>query len=388
MLLEFPLRARYAVERAGGRSLRQIHSDINRIFRIRQRHFRRQSSHNDLVNIQNAMVPNMQYRTLGKTGIQVSALSFGAGPISTLMVNHQFDRQREVISHAVDAGINWIDTAATYGDGESERNLGRVLEELEDASVVHVATKVRVMPHELSDIRGTVRRSFEGSLERLRLPRVTLLQLHNSITARRGDEPTSITPRDVLDRGGVLDSLRELKEEGLVSHVGLTGIGDPAALRQVVLSGAFDTMQVPYHLLNPSAGRKMSDGFSEANYGNIIAACAELGMGVLAIRVLAGGALAQNAPSPHTFKTPFFPLDLYERDRRRAGRLQQILGADRPLPREAIRYVLRHRDVNSALIGFGHCWQIDEALEALEPHVQSGDGEDVLAAVSECDLQA
>ncbi|HUQ69256.1 MAG TPA: aldo/keto reductase, partial [Planctomycetaceae bacterium] len=219
----------------------------------------------------------------------------------------------------------------------------------------------------LSDIRGAVHRSFEGSLARLRLPRVTLLQLHNSITARRGDEPTSITPHDVLKPGGIADAFDELRAEGLVSHLGLTGIGQPDALRASVVSGRFETMQVPYHLLNPSAGRAMPAGFAETNYGHIIADCACQQMGVLAIRVLAGGALADNPPSPHTLKTPFFPLALYERDRKQAATLRERLGPQQTLPREAIRFVLAHSHISSALIGFGECWQITEALEALTP---------------------
>jgi aryl-alcohol dehydrogenase-like predicted oxidoreductase len=89
-------------------------------------------------------------------------------------------------------------------------------------------------------------------------------------------------------------------------------------------------------------------------------------MGVLAIRVLAGGALAGNPPSPHTFKTPFFPLSLYERDKQRAARLQQRLGPMRCLPQEAIHFALAHPQIHSAIIGFGDVWQIEEALGALE----------------------
>src|SRR5439155_24055246 len=106
----------------------------------------------------------------------------------------------------------------------------------------------------------------------------------------------------------------------LALPLGLTGIGQPDAMREVVRSGVFETMQVPYHLLNSSAGRVIPGSFAETNYGNIIAECAQQKMGVLAIRVLAGGALAGNAPSPHTLKTPFFPLELYERDRERTER--------------------------------------------------------------------
>lgn len=329
----------------------------------------------------------MLYRSLGKTGIEISAISFGAGPVSSLMVGDDGDRQQTVIRRALEQGINWFDTAATYGAGQSECSLGRALEELDAAGRAHVATKVRLMPDDLADIRGAVRRSIDESLVRLRRSSVTLLQLHNSITARRGDEPTSVTPADVLGPGGIADALEALRAEGLVMHLGLTGIGQPAALEEVIRSRRFATMQTPYHLLNPSSGRTMDGDFSETNYGNVIAACAREGMGVLAIRVLAGGALAHRPASAHTLKTPFFPLSLYERDRRRAARLQEMLGADRPLHQEAIRFVLNHPSIDSAIIGFGEADQVDEAVASLESREPSLDWQDVLAAELACDSQ-
>jgi aryl-alcohol dehydrogenase-like predicted oxidoreductase len=320
-------------------------------------------------------------RVLGKTGIAVSRLAFGAGPISTLMTGDNRDRQHEVVAYAIEQGINWFDTAATYGSGSSETNLARSLEELGAGSKIYVATKVRLMPEDLSDIRSAVRRSVEGSLQRLRLPRVTLLQLHNSITARRGDQPTSITPNDVIGTHGVAETFEELRREGLVQHLGLTGIGQPAAMAEVVRSGFFSAMQVPYHLLNPSAGHAMEGDFAETDYGNIIAECAAAKMGVLAIRVLAGGALAGNPPSPHTLKTPFFPLSLYERDRQRAVRLQSSLKPEQKLSREAIRFALAHPQIHSAIIGFASTDQIDEAIAALAASEQLLKYEDVLAAI-------
>src|SRR5918995_562048 len=86
----------------------------------------------------------MQYRRLGRTGLRVSALSFGAGPVSTLMVGDNAELQRQVIAHAIERGINWFDAAATYGNGLSEENLGRALQQLAAAGRVHVATKVRL----------------------------------------------------------------------------------------------------------------------------------------------------------------------------------------------------------------------------------------------------
>lgn len=307
----------------------------------------------------------MLYRTLGLTGIDVSVISYGAGPVSTLMVGDDRSRQIEVIAHALRRGVNWFDTAATYGNGASEKSLGLALAELGASQRVHLATKVRFSADDLGDIRSAVRRSVEGSLSRLGVSRVSLLQLHNSVTRCRGDEPTSITPDDVLRPGGVVDAFEELRQEGLLAHLGLTGIGHPEFLAEVVRSRRFQTMQVPYHLLNASAGCAVATDFPDTNYGNIIEVCHQAGLGVFAIRVLAGGALADNEPSPHTLKTPFFPLDLYERDRRRAAEIRERLGPYRKLPQEAIRFAVQHPHIHAALIGLASTSQIDEAVDAL-----------------------
>ena len=311
----------------------------------------------------------MEYGVLGSTGIRVSRIAFGAGPVSGWMAELARDDQVRVIQRALDGGINWFDTAAGYGEGLSEEHLGAAFARLGLSTDVHIATKVRYLPEHLRDIRERTRASFEGSLRRLGVRQVTLLQLHNSITERRGDEPTSITPEDVLEPGGVLEAFNELRSQSRVRFFGLTGIGQPGAMGRVVASGAFATMQVPYNLLNPSAGHQMPSTFPEANYGNIIEACGRQGMGVFAIRVFAGGALAGNPPSPHTLKTPFFPLALYERDRVRAARLQEVLGPRRPLKTEAIRFALAHRHVSAAIVGFREPWQVDEAVAALRAGV-------------------
>lgn len=305
----------------------------------------------------------MQYRVLGTTGIRISAVSFGAGPVPALMTRAESaDRQRATIRRALEKGINWFDTAPTYGDGQSESSLGTALSVL-DSSDVNVATKVRLPIEQLSNIRRFVVASVDASLARLKRPRVTLLQLHNSITARRGDQPTSITADDVLGPGGVAEAFKVLREKGKIAHLGLTGLGDVPLLIEVLRSRCFDTVQVPYHLLNASAGSVLVPSGSEANYGNLIAECERLGIGVLAIRVYAGGALAGQPPSAHTRTTKFFPLAVYERDQERARALAEELPSETELKELALRFVLSHRGVSSALVGFSAPEQIDEAIE-------------------------
>ena len=298
-------------------------------------------------------------RTLGRTGLRVSAVAFGAGPVSGLMTGTDHAAQLATVGRAVEAGVNWYDTAPGYGNGRSEASLGRVLAELGAADRVHVGTKVRVPPEALDDPAEYVRRSVEASLRALGVRQVTLLQLHNGLTRNRGDEAATVSPRDVLGEGGVLAAFRRVQEQGLVRFLGLTGTGHPDAIAEVVNSGGFDTIQVPFNVLNPSAATGAApDG--EADYGGVIGACAQQGMGVFAIRVFAGGALLDQPPSEHTLKTPYFPLALYQRDLARAARLRPRVAGRLPMGELAVRFVLSHAAVTSAIVGLGSPAHVEE----------------------------
>ena len=305
----------------------------------------------------------MQYRTLGRTEIKVSAISFGAGPVSGLMTGVDVNAQCATVAAAINAGINWFDTAPGYGAGSSESNLGRALSELKPTQPTHIATKVRIPLDSTEPISDLIRRSVEESLQRLRVSSVTLLQLHNGITTNRGDEAASITPTDILSRGGVADTLDRLRDEGLIRHMGLTGTGQPAAMKDVIRSGRFDTVQTPYNALNRSAG-STSVAVGDTDYGNILADCAEQQMGVFAIRVFAAGALLGQAPSAHTLKTPYFPLDLYQRDVARAELLRAELRDGESMSAFALRFALSHSAVSSAIIGFGSPSHVAECRSA------------------------
>ena len=85
----------------------------------------------------------MQLRIFGRTGMQVSVLGFGCGAVGGLMVRGDPADQERTIARALAAGVNYFDTAVMYGDGQSETNLGRVLQKLKPANAI-VGTKVRV----------------------------------------------------------------------------------------------------------------------------------------------------------------------------------------------------------------------------------------------------
>ncbi len=307
----------------------------------------------------------MQYVNLGTTGESVSRIAFGAGPVADVMVANDTAKQHQLVRRVIDAGINWIDTAAGYGDGRAEEAVGSALLALDAHEQVHVATKVRIATDQMHDIPRAIHASAAASLRRLKRKQITLLQLHNSITAHCGDEPYSLSPREILGPNGVLDTLEQLRLEGIVRMIGITAIGQARPLKEVVNCGRFQTIQVPYNLVNPSAGREMSAGCGEADYGNVIQHATERGMGVFAIRVYAGGVLAGKPPSRHTLTTKFFPLDLFERDRRRVAALREFVGDSIDLKQLALQFSLAHAGVASAIVGFSEPKHVDEAVDFL-----------------------
>ena len=231
----------------------------------------------------------MEYRKFGRTGLEVSAVVFGGGRVGGILIDPDDDTKREAIRKAMDAGINWIDTAAQYGNGKSEEALGWLLKEIDEKP--YLSTKVRVDTANLKDIAGQVEKSMHDSLTRLQRDSVDLLQLHNDIEPRASAKG-ALGQDDILRRGGVADAMDALREQGLTRFIGLTAFGDAPAIRNTIASGRFDSAQVYYNMLNPSAAWPVPAGWSGHDFSGILAACAEQGMATLGIRAFAAGVLA------------------------------------------------------------------------------------------------
>src|SRR5215813_7461654 len=97
----------------------------------------------------------MEMRVFGRTGMRFSVLGFGCGAVGGLMVRGDPADQERAVARAIDVGVNYFDTAVQYGDGESEKNLGRILQYLKPANAV-VGTKVRLPSTKFSSIADTV----------------------------------------------------------------------------------------------------------------------------------------------------------------------------------------------------------------------------------------
>lgn len=307
----------------------------------------------------------MQTRTLGRTGIEVSLLGFGCGAVGGLMVNGSAADQERAVVRALDLGINYFDTAAMYGNGESERNLGRVLKRLNPK--LTLGTKVRVPAAERSRIGAAVTASLEASLQRLQRDHVDLFQLHNHIM--ESGSGADLTPQIVL--GEVVPAFERLRQQGKIRFFGITAVGDTAALHQVADAHAFDTAQVSYNLLNPSAGAIVAPGYPAHNFENLLGRTRAASMGVIAIRVLAAGALS-GSEERHPLGSPRVePIGSghdYRIDVERARRLEPLVreGFADSLVEAAIRFVIANQAVSTALVGYSTLEQLEVAAAAVE----------------------
>ena len=310
----------------------------------------------------------MKYRPLGETGLRVSEVGFGCGNIGGLMVRESHEAQVSAVRHAVSLGINYFDTAANYGDGLSETNLGYVLDEVKPD--VHVGTKFSLTANELGDIPGGIRHSLERSLQRLKRDSLDLLQLHNRVTQERGARGSSITIAEVLGPGGVADTLDALKAEGLIRAAGFTGMGETPAIHEVVASGRFNTVQTYFNMLNPSAGRVMPVEYPNQDYQGFMTKAAEKGMGVICIRVMAGGALAgpesREGVASELVAGAMADGHEYQDDLRRVEALKSLPLGDLTPAQGAVLFALDHAAASVAMVGFTTEAQIDAAVAAVD----------------------
>ena len=306
----------------------------------------------------------MQSRSLGKTGLTVSTLGFGCGNVGGLIIRGTPAERERAVARAMELGVNYFDTAPSYGDGESERNLGQVLKALK--ARVQVGTKFRLDPHDLHEIPGAVARSLDQSLKRLALERVDLFQLHNRIESARGAGAVSLG--DVLNE--VVPAVQKLRQQGKVGFCGITALGETRALHQAIDSGPIDTAQVCYNLLNPSAGFSVPAGFPAQDFGGLLDRTRERRMGVIVIRVLAAGALSgveARHPVAVPSVDPIATAPDYHTDVTRAQRLGALVreGYVENLIEASIRLAVSSDAVSTVLVGYSSLEHLEAAAAAV-----------------------
>ena len=321
----------------------------------------------------------MEIQVFGGTGMQLSVLGFGCGAVGGLVVRGDPLDQERTVARAIDAGVNYFDTAVQYGNGESEKNLGRVLQTLKPANVV-VGTKVRLPSGDFGRTADAVAKSLEGSLARLRLDRVDIFHLHNAITETGGGEALSV--RQVLDE--VVPAFEQLRQQGKTRFLGLTAIGITAALHEVIDVRAFDSAQVVYNMLNPSAAAELPANYPAQDYGRLLDHTRAAG--VVGIRVLAGGALSGSTERHPIASQPPEPIGTamsYDADVARARRLMPLVkeGFAASLTEAATRLALSHPAMGTILVGMATRQQFEDALAAVQKGPLPGTALDRLAAL-------
>ena len=310
----------------------------------------------------------MDQRPFGRTGINVSALGFGGGNVGGLMIRGTHEDQVAAVKRALDAGITYFDTAASYGNGVSETNLGAVLTELNAWGQIALGTKVGLRREHLDDPAVAVKQSITESLQRLGRDHVDLLQLHNSIRAETDGEGRGLGGDNLA---AAADAIQAVVKEGLAAHAGFTGLGETEPLKAAVASGRFETMQGYFNAINPSAGFAGASGGAQ-DMGGVIDVATDAGLGVIAIRVMAGGAMTASqdraplaSPSLGGALVPGNTMEFDVSSAASRNALARELGLESALEL-SLRLAISHPGVSTALVGYSDVAQLENAIRWTE----------------------
>jgi len=266
-----------------------------------------------------ANAETMRYRSLGKTGLKVSALSFGC-----MRLSDEPDLNKTLIGRAIDLGVNYFETTRYYLGGTCQHRVAPGIKDRTSGIIVSGKEKIN------SDQTAYLfRKEIERQLEILGLTHFKFMQV--------GWFRWAMMPH-LLKRGGVLDALRRARDEGLVQHIGFTGHDSPENFVRCIETGLFDSITVPYNLI-------------DRRYEPVIRRAGELGVGVVAMCPVAGGALSSEADA-----------------------IKKALGMDMPTPEMALRFVLSNPDVSTACSGMNTLAQLEENVKTVGAFDPEKDG--------------
>jgi len=295
----------------------------------------------------------MRYRTLGRTGLQVSEVGYGAWGIGGKQwLGGSDDESVTAVRRAIELGLNFIDTALAYGDGHSEELVGQLVREA--GKKIYVATKVppknqlwpappgigieKVFPYDY------ILRSTEKSLRNLRLDAIDLQQLH-------------VWNPEWLDRDEWRRAFEDLKKSGKVRFVGVS-INDhaPDTALGIIDTGLIDAVQVIYNI------------FDQSPEQNLFPLCRTRHIGVLARVPLDEGSLTGTITADTRFAPGEF-RDFYFR----GGRKRQVVervnalkrdlqGVPGTLPEIALQFCLSHPAVSSVIPGMRKVRNVESSV--------------------------
>ena len=284
----------------------------------------------------------MKYRTLGKTGFSVSDVGYGAWGIGgALWQGGTDDESVRALHRAIDLGINFIDTALAYGDGHSEKLVGRVAREAKKR--IYIATKVPPLNQEWPAKPGVgidkvfpyeyILRSTETSLQHLKVDTIDLQQLH-------------VWNPEWFHREDWRRAFEELKTSGKVRAVGVS-INDhqPDSALELVQSGLIDCVQVIYNVFDQSPEK------------NLFPLTQKMNVGVLARVPFDEGSLTGSVTEASVFQPKDFRSEYFREGRKKQvvehiSAIERDLGITRDsLAEIALRFIISHPAVSSTIPG-------------------------------------
>ncbi|MBA3951994.1 MAG: aldo/keto reductase [Rubrobacter sp.] len=301
----------------------------------------------------------MNYRKLGRTGLEVSEVGYGAWGIGkSQWMGAEDDESLRALNRAIDLGLTFIDTALGYGDGHSERLVGQTVRERDET--VHVSTKIPPKNLTFPAPSGLhpdetfpadhVRECTETSLKNLGLETIDVQQFH-------------VWQDEWLGEGGWQEAVEDLKREGKIRHFGVS-INDhqPANAVKLIETGLVDTVQVIYNV------------FDQSPEDELLPACQEHGVGVIVRVPFDEGALT-GAITPQTefdegdFRNHYFRDDRKREVQERVRAIVSELGVgEDEIAEVALRYILSHPAVSAVIPGM-------RSVRNVERNMRVGDGE-------------
>ena len=301
----------------------------------------------------------MNYRKLGRTGLEVSEIGYGAwGIAGDAWLGAKDEESLKALNRAVDLGLNFIDTALAYGEGHSERLVGKIL--AERSETIHVATKVPPKNLQWPAPAGLhpdevfpgdyVRECTEQSLKNLGVEALDVQQFH-------------VWQDEWMGEGDWQEAVEDLKREGKIRSFGVS-INDhqPANAVRLIETGLVDTVQVIHNV------------FDQSPEDELFPACQERGVGVIVRVPFDEGALTGNI-TPETefdegdFRNHYFRDDRKQEVQQRVRAIISELGAGEDQIAEiALRYILSHPAVSTVIPGM-------RSVRNVERNMRVGDGE-------------
>src|SRR5215210_7474641 len=294
--------------------------------------------------MESSVVDPSSRRTLGGTGLSVSPLCLGCAPLGDMPETFDFsvdeERARETLRAVLESPINFLDTAASYGDGESERRIGEVLEEMGGRPQgVVLATKA---DRDLTtgDFSGEqMRRSVERSLRLLGMDRLQLVYLH---------DPEHESFEHMMAPGGPVEVLTDLKEEGVIQHLGVAG-GPIELMIRFVEMDLFEAVITHnrYTLVNRTADP-------------LFDVAAERGVAALNAAPYGSGILAKGPDAYARYEYAQAPKAVVDRVRVMQQACQEF---EVPLAAAALQFSLKDPRIASTIVGMSRPERVNQTLD-------------------------